>query len=141
VVPEPGSLEAADEAALGAVDTALVEAGEQLQTVRLRGALATLLAGAQATNQYLSELEPWKTAKTDMGRTGTTLHTALQAISGLATGFAPYLPATSITVLDTLGLDTSERQPRWVRAGVPAGTKLGPAVPLFSKVELPPEAD
>ncbi len=141
VVPEPVSLEAADEAALGAVDTALVQAGEQLQKVRLRGALATLLAGAQATNQYLSELEPWKTAKTDMGRTGTTLHTALQAISGLATGFAPYLPATSITVLDTLGVDASERQPRWVRAGVPAGTKLGPAVPLFSKVELPPEAD
>jgi methionyl-tRNA synthetase len=140
-VPDPGNLEAADEAALAAVDTALAEAGEQLQTVRLRGALATILAGAQATNQYLSELEPWKTAKTDMDRTGTTLHTALQAISGLATGFAPYLPVTSITVLDTLGVDTSERQPRWIRAGVPAGTKLGPAVPLFSKVELPPEAD
>ncbi len=141
LVPSPGNLKAADETALAAVDTALAEAGEQLKTVRLRGALATLLTGAQATNQYLSELEPWKTAKTDMERTGTTLHTALQAISTLAAGFAPFLPATSITVLDTLGVDTSERQPRWVRTEVSAGTRLGPAVPLFSKVELPPEAD
>ncbi|MEA2002360.1 MAG: methionine--tRNA ligase [Actinomycetota bacterium] len=141
VVPSPGTVETADEAALAAVDTALVEAGEQLQAVRLRAGLATLLAGAQATNQYLSELEPWKTAKTDMERTGTTLHTALQAISGLASGFTPFLPATSTTVLDTLGVDTAARQPRWVRTAVPAGTTLGPAVPLFSKVELPSEAE
>jgi len=141
VVPGPGALDAADKAAVAAVDSAVEEAGDLLSAVRLRSALATLVAGAQATNQYLSELEPWKTAKTDLERTGTTLHTALQAISGLAAGFAPFLPATSKTVMDTLGLDTSARQPGWARRAVGAGTELGPAVPLFSKVELPPEAD
>jgi methionyl-tRNA synthetase len=98
--------------------------------------LSTLLAGAQSTNQYLSDREPWKTAKDDPERTGTTLHTALQAISGLAAGFAPYLPATSERVLETLGLDTTARQPAWERKPVPAGTKLGAAVPLYSKAEL-----
>ncbi len=141
VVPLPGDPEWIDLEVLRSVDTTLDEAANHLDGVRLRGALATLLAGAQATNQYLSEREPWKTAKTDMDRTGTTLYTALQAIAGLASGFAPYLPATSARVLDTLGLDTSARQPHWGRAEVAEGTKLGPAVPLFSKVELPADTD
>jgi methionyl-tRNA synthetase len=140
VVPESGSLTEADEQVLAAVDGALAEAADHLEAVRLRAALASLLGGAQATNQYLSELEPWKTAKTDMARTGTTLNVALQAISGLAAGFAPYLPATSVRVLDTLGLDTSARQPAWGRAPVAAGTALGAAIPLFAKVELPKDA-
>lgn len=141
VVPEPAALAGQDQAAIGVVDQAIADASDQLSSVRLRGALATVLGGAQATNQYLSETEPWKTAKTDLERTGTTLFTALQCISGLAAGFAPYLPATSATVLETIGLGTAGRQPAWERREVPAGTKLGPAVPLFSKVELPPDAE
>ena len=139
VVPQPGDSEAADADVLAAVDTALADASDHLGAVRLRAALATLLTGAQATNQYLSELEPWKTAKTDLGRTGTTLFTALQCISGLAAGFAPYLPATSAKVLATIGVDSSARQPAWERVAVVPGTALGPAVPLFSKVEPPVE--
>ncbi len=141
VVPPCADLSLADHELLRSVDDALDEAAANLDAVRLRAALATLLSGAQATNQYLSEMEPWKTAKTDMDRTGTTLNTALQAISGLATGFAPFLPATSATVLRTLGLDTSARQPAWARREVAQGTALGPAVPLFSKVELPADVD
>ena len=141
VVPEISGTESADTAVLSAVDDALATAAEQLDRVHLRAALATLLAGAQATNQYLSETEPWKTAKTDMGRTGTTLHTAIQAISGLAAGFAPFLPKTSVRVLGTLGFDTSVRQPAWGRQEVAVGTKLGPVAPLFAKVELPEDED
>ncbi|MDX2344191.1 MAG: methionine--tRNA ligase [Acidimicrobiia bacterium] len=141
VVPSAGEPEAADLAVLDSVDQAMAEASGHLSAVRLRAALATLLLGAQSTNQYLSEVEPWKTAKTDMDRTGTTLNVALQAIAGLAAGFAPFLPVTSISVMDTLGLDTSARQPRWVRPEVAPGTTLGPAVPLFSKVELPADVD
>jgi len=141
VVPVAGEPEWADLEVLRSVDGALDEAASHLEGVRLRAALATLLAGAQATNQYLSELEPWKTAKIDMDRTGTTLHTALQAIAGLAAGFAPFLPATSQRVRETLGLDVSVRQPAWQRAAVPEGTVLGPAVPLFSKVDLPADTN
>jgi methionyl-tRNA synthetase len=140
VVPGPIGADDTDAALLAAIDRTLVDAGEHLAAVRLRAALGTLLAGAQATNQYLSEREPWKTAKTDVSRTGTTLHTALQAIAGLAAGFAPYLPATSETVLDILGIDTSARQPAWERAEVNEGHTLGPAVPLYAKAELPEDA-
>jgi methionyl-tRNA synthetase len=141
VVPEPAEVDSVDNDALRAVDDALDGAAQHIEAVHLRSGLASLLAGAQATNQYLSEREPWKTAKTDLVRTGTTLNIALQTIAGLAAGFAPYLPVTSVRVLDILGLDISARQPAWGRSEVAAGTKLGPAVPLFAKVELPEDAD
>ncbi len=141
VVPEVGELGDADEAVLAAVDGALAEAGSHLDAVRLRQGLATLFAGAQAANQYLSELQPWKTAKTDMVRTATTLHVAIQAISGLAAGLAPYLPATCGRVLETLRVPVEGRQPAWERRAIAAGTTVGEAIPLFSKVEPPAEDD
>jgi methionyl-tRNA synthetase len=135
VVPEPGILDSADAAELAAVDGALDEAAGHLMAVRLRAALASLLAAAQATNQYLSEKAPWLTARDDEVRTRTTLFVALQALSGLAAGFAPYLPLTSRRVLQTLGVDGGGRQPPWGRAEVRSGTEIGPAEPLFAKVD------
>jgi methionyl-tRNA synthetase len=139
VVPEAADPTDADEALLVAVDGALSEAAAQLDAVRLRPALASLFGGAQSANQYLSEQQPWQTAKDDLARTGTTLHTAIQAISGLAAGLAPYLPVTSHQVFETLGTPVEGRQPAWGRRTIPAGTLLGEAQPLFSKV--PPPAD
>jgi methionyl-tRNA synthetase len=138
IVPEPGPLDAADAALLATIDETLATAADQLGAVHLRGGLATLLSGAQAANQYLSEQQPWQTAKTDPARTGATLYTAVQAISGLAAGFAPFLPATSGRTLAMLGFDGDERQPPWERCLVAAGTRLGAPAPLFAKVESPP---
>ena len=141
VVPEPGGVDDVDRELLDAVDSTLDTAAAQLEAVQLRGALATLMAGAQAANHYLSVREPWKTAKTDLDRTGTTLWVALQAVGALAAGLHPYLPATSDVVLSTLDLVTDDRQPPWGRRVVAAGTHLGPAAPLFSKVEAGPDAE
>jgi methionyl-tRNA synthetase len=137
VVPEAIDLTAADTALLDGIDAMLAEVGEQIAAVKLRAGLATAMAAASSTNVYLSEQEPWKTAKTDLARTGTTLAVALDAISGLAVALAPYLPFTSRTVLETLGFEVPEAGPLWARQPVPAGTVLGPAVPLFRKAELP----
>jgi len=137
ILPEPGPQDTVDEGVLEAVDGALETASNHLGAVQLRAGLAVLLGGAQSANQYLSEREPWKTAKVDSERTGTTLYVVIQAIAGLAAGFAPYLPVTSRRVLETLGLDVSGRQPAWERRVVAAGTALGEAEPLFAKVELP----
>ncbi|NNF68205.1 MAG: methionine--tRNA ligase [Acidimicrobiia bacterium] len=130
-VPEPGELDSEDESLLAAIDAALVEAAGHFDAVRLRQALTTAMAAAQEANTYLSSREPWKTAKTDPERTGTTLFVALQAIGAVNSALAPYLPFTSGSVRDMLGVsDTS-----WGRPQVSPGTALGEAVPLFQKVE------
>jgi methionyl-tRNA synthetase len=139
VVPEPGLLGEADQAAMsGRLDT-LAEVSELLYGVKLRAGIARAMAGAQEANAYLNDLAPWTTSKTDMERTGTTLWVALQVIAATATALSPYMPGTSAEVLAALGSPIEGRTPKWVASEVVAGFKLGELGPLFAKVELDPE--
>jgi methionyl-tRNA synthetase len=139
VVPEPGLLGEADQAAMsGRLDT-LAEVSELLYGVKLRAGIARAMAGAQEANAYLNNLAPWTTSKTDMERTGTTLWVALQVIAATATALSPYMPGTSAEVLAALGSPIEGRTPKWVASEVVAGFKLGELGPLFAKVELDPE--
>jgi methionyl-tRNA synthetase len=135
VVPERGPMSAADDELLAEADATLAEVGSLIEAVRLRAGLQRAMAGAQAANVYLNEMEPWKTAKTDAERTGTTLSVALSAISGVAAALAPYLPFTSRKVLEGLGVDVPEAGPRWGRGAVEAGFLIAEPEPLFTRVE------
>jgi methionyl-tRNA synthetase len=136
-VPAADDLDDGDHALLAGTDVALQDVGAHLEAVHLRAGLTAAMAAAQAVNGYLSDREPWKTAKTDLARTGTTLHVAVNAISGIAASLGPYLPFTSRTVLEALGVDVPATGPRWTRVEVLAGTTIASLPPLFSKVELP----
>ncbi len=141
VVPEPGELDDRDRALLATIDQVLAEEQDLLEQVELRRALKQALHGAQETNAYLNALEPWKTAKTDLGRTATTLWVALQAINGLKLGFAPFVPTATSTLDTWVGGDGELNGRGWVRQEVPAGTQLGQPSPLFQKLELASDDD
>ncbi|MGZ5384015.1 MAG: methionine--tRNA ligase [Acidimicrobiia bacterium] len=136
VVPDPGPLDSQDSALLARIDTALAEAGSQIEAVELRAALRTLMDGAQEVNAYLNQTAPWKTAATDPKRTATTLYAALSAINGLKTGFSPFLPFTSAQVHTLLGQTGEVPDGGWARAGIAPGTSLPTPRPLFTKLEL-----
>jgi methionyl-tRNA synthetase len=136
VVPDPGPLDPQDSALLARIDTALAEAGAQIEAVELRAALRTLMDGAQEVNAYLNQKAPWKTAAVDLERTSTTLYVALSAINGLKTGFAPFLPFTSAQVHTLLGQTGALQEDGWHRSGLRAGTPLPAPKPLFTKLEL-----
>jgi methionyl-tRNA synthetase len=136
VVPTPGELSPEDEAALTGRIEHLDAVAVALDGVKLRAGITRGMQSAQDANAYLNQMEPWKTAKADEVRTGTTLWVALQLIAATAVGLAPYLPQTSQTVLASLGVDPGDRAPRWEAPTVESGTHLGELPPLFRKVEL-----
>jgi methionyl-tRNA synthetase len=141
VVPAPDALADRDRELLATIDAHLAAEGDLLEQVELRRALKEAMAGAQAVNGYLNAMEPWKTAKTDPERTATTLYVALQAIAGLTTAFAPFVPFASATLADWFGFATPLEGGGWSRREVAPGTELGQAQPLFAKVELPDDAE
>ncbi|HEX9890303.1 MAG TPA: methionine--tRNA ligase [Nitriliruptorales bacterium] len=134
-VPDPGQLADVDHALLSRLDALLAEEAALIERVELRAALKKALEMAQATNGYLNELEPWRTARTDQQRTATTLFVALQALAGINVAFAPFVPFSADQVHRWLGLQPPIMD--WVRPGVAVGTRLGDAHPLFTKIELP----
>jgi methionyl-tRNA synthetase len=88
---------------------------------------------------YLNDQAPWTTAKTDMKRTGTTLWVAHQMIAATAVALAPYLPVTSVQVLEAQGIESPTSGPEWEVPEVTPGSDLGELGPLFAKVELDQE--
>ncbi len=141
VVPEPSELDTADRELAATVDAHLEAAGQLLEQVELKRALKEAMSAAQATNAYLNALEPWKTAKTDVARTATTLWSALQAIASINVMFAPYTPFACAELDRWLGGDGVIDGRGWAPRGVTSGTMLGEASPLFRKVELPEQVE
>lgn len=132
-VPEQGNLESVDRELIATVDTALETASELLNKVELRAGLRTAMTAATEVNVYLNDQEPWKVLKTDMDRAGTILWTAIQAISGIRVGLAPYLPHTTAMLGSMLGL--AEMPAGWKRPEVAGGTDLTDVHPMFAKLD------
>jgi methionyl-tRNA synthetase len=160
VVPEAGDLTSQDIDLLEAVDQGFELIGSLFDACKFRAALQETLGLATKVNQYLEGTSPWTTFNTDVDATGRSLYTAIQAISGLKTMFAPILPFTSQALHELLGengllfgeqlvasyqentlshlaltYNGSRAIGRWVRSEIPAGRKLPTPAPLFKKLD------
>jgi len=135
VPPEPSSLAPESEALLQRVDAAFDTVGSEIDAVQLRRALASAMEIAQAGNQYLDERAPWSAVKTDRDHAAETLHTALNAISGLATLLTPFLPFTSAEVWTFLAHPGTPEDHGWKLTPVAGLTPLPEPHPLFQKLD------
>ena len=137
VVPAPGAFDARDERLLAQSASLLDAVSSQIEAVHLKAALGAAMAHAQAANVYLSETEPWKTAKTDRERTGTSLYVALCAINALKVALCPFLPFSSQKVHEYLGQAGAVESSGWQARRPEPGTALQQPEPLFKKIEPP----
>ena len=107
-----------------------------LNNFRFRDAQKEAMNLARIGNKYLADTEPWKLAKTDMERTATVLHVALQIAANLAIAFEPFLPFSSEKLKAMLNMDNSIG---WEDLGridlLSAGNPLGEVSLLFDKIE------
>lgn len=107
-----------------------------LNNFRFRDAQKEAMNLARIGNKYLADTEPWKLAKTDMERTATVLHVALQIAANLAIAFEPFLPFSSKKLKTMLNMDGSIG---WEDLGridlLSAGNPLGEVSLLFEKIE------
>ena len=73
-----------------------------LDTFHFREALKEAMNMARIGNKYISDMEPWKEAKTDMDRTASILYTCLQICADLAIAFEPFTPFSAGKLRDIL---------------------------------------
>ena len=120
-----------DLAVLAAVDAALRDGAGCIERVELRAGLRAAMEAAAKVNAYLNSTEPWKLASADPERAAAVLVTALEAVAGVRTALAPYLPFTTAALDGVFG-----PVQRWERPEVPAGATLPKPQRLFAKVDL-----
>ncbi len=108
---------------------------ESLSSYRFREALKEAMNLARLGNKYLADTEPWKLAKTDMGRVATILNISLQICANLGVAFEPFLPFSAAKLNRMLNTEAK----RWSDFGrtdlLSSGHLLGEPELLFAKVE------
>lgn len=135
VLPAPGTLDDADQAALAACDSALGDAGKHIADRRFRDGLRVVMALAQHGNRYIDARAPWETAKTDRERTATTLWTALNMVATLRTICYPFLPFSSAKMHRLLGGAGDVLNGGWARNMPEPGGPLPEPEALFRKLD------
>jgi len=92
-----------------------------------------------ACNKYFDARAPWTQRKTDLAAAGSTLNCAVHLARSAAIMAAPFIPFTAERIFEQLGLDpASVHKLKWQAAldfGCLDGKLIGPAAPLFQKVE------
>jgi len=165
-VPEAGIRVDADRNILAAGAESFEKVGALLDSVQIKAALQEALSVAQKTNQYVSEQEPWKLAKTNPARAQTVIHTGLQLIDYLKVLLCPFFPFSSQQLHEMLGyrgtigpqptlaeaLDPDDQVrrvlignygtlPVWKPSPIPVGQVVSAPSMLFKKLNLPERSD
>ena len=134
-VPAMGAMEPIDNETIEAFRAERKEVEGLLDTFRFRDAQKEAMNMARIGNKYLADTEPWKVAKTDMGRVGTILNISLQITANLATVMEPFLPFTAAKMLKQLNLTKQA----WDTIGkmdlLTEGHEIGQVELLFEKID------
>ena len=135
-VPACGELTDYDKEVISQITNYKSQIESLLDVFRFREAQKEAMNLARIGNKYLADTEPWKLAKTDMNRTATVLHIALQIAANLAIAFEPFLPFSSEKLRTMLRLDQAFG---WEDLGridmLKENDELGEISLLFEKIE------
>jgi methionyl-tRNA synthetase len=136
-VPAVGQRGAIDTEHLSLIDRTHDQVAEHLEAFRFKAALASLMALARASNQYLDRKQPWKQRKTDPAGCDTTVNVCVQTVRALMVMMAPFLPFSAGHCAAMLEVD-GDRRFDWHTATeeLPPGHTLGEPRILFRKLEL-----
>ncbi|MCD8292614.1 MAG: methionine--tRNA ligase [Prevotellaceae bacterium] len=133
-VPQMGELTEYDRGILQEFAGVKGEVEKLLDLFKFRDAQKEAMNLARIGNKYLADTEPWKLAKTDMGRVATILNISLQLVANLAIAFEPFLPFSSGKLRGMLKIEKLS----WDSLGrtdlLPAGHRLGEPALLFEKI-------
>lgn len=161
LVPEDASPAPIDTETLAQIPAIRKSIEDSLDNFKFREALKGAMEIARLGNKYISDTEPWKTAKTDMARTASILNVSLQICANLAIVFEPFLPESCRKLrkmlnvnINNYGVHTNDdnfdtvpqEHPEesgivlsWNLLGnrnlLPAGHRLAEAELLFSKID------
>ena len=134
-VPACGELTEYDKAIIDEFVNVKERVESLLDQYKFREAQKEAMELARIGNRYLAETEPWKLAKTDMGRVATILNLSLQLVANLSIVFEPFLPFSSKKLREMLNIENFE----WTSLGsttlLAEGHELGEVGLLFEKIE------
>ncbi len=134
VIPEPGTLTAADRAILILADSLLERTRDHMEHYALHGVLTEIWQVVADANRYFAAEEPWIKRKTDPARMNTILYVTAEVLRAVTLLTQPVMPTAMTKLLDLLGTSPESRQ----FADVGEAGRLQPGTPLPAPVAVFP---
>ena len=135
VVPEPPA-----QSELSPVAASVAQAvDEHLRAFSTQRALVALWELVSAGNKFVDAKAPWQLAKDEARRDelGGVLYECLEVLRVIAVLLDPFMPSTSLRILESLGAptgsDTITQAARW--GGLAAGAQTTKTAALFPRIE------
>ncbi len=134
VVPNTNEFDASDKEAQDTINNFSSELTGLMEDNSLDKALKKIIEFSAHFNQYFQKKEPWK------GGDGSNncVFLSVNAVRSLAISLCPFLPESSQRIWEQLGMSGNVSQQSWnsiSKIEIKEGHKIGPASPLFKKVE------
>ncbi|RLI04179.1 methionine--tRNA ligase, partial [Candidatus Bathyarchaeota archaeon] len=104
-IPKPGKFDKYDLEVLESIQKTQLEFDESIKRFRLQNATNIVMSLSRLANKYVNDKEPWKTIKTNIQETATTIYVATQLVKALTTMFQPRIPLTTDKMWEMLGLE------------------------------------
>jgi methionyl-tRNA synthetase len=134
-IPTPGELDQASQAMMDRARETLGVVDGLIGGCHFKDAIKAAMGLAQEANRYLDDKSPWKAIKQNKASAGTSLYTAICVLSCLSTVFYPFLPLSAQKLHEYLGFAGKVQDCGWNFVLPPAGQKLLPPQPLFTKLD------
>lgn len=134
-VPALGELTDYDRETLAQIPVIKAEIEKNIENYKFREALKEVMNIARLGNKYLADTEPWKVYKIDAVRTATILNVSLQIAANLAIASEPFMPFTSVKLLNMLNATAFGWDALGSAELLKVGHTLGQAELLFEKIE------
>ncbi len=137
VVPAPQCAEALDGELSAAVRAGIDNSRRLMSEYHVADSLEEIFSMLRRANKYIDETMPWVLAKSkeDKPRLATVIYNLLETIRIGAVLLAPYIPATSESILRQLGTDKSAPETLTAFGALEAGRPLGEAFTLFARID------
>ncbi|CAD5229193.1 unnamed protein product [Bursaphelenchus okinawaensis] len=126
-----------DKELINDVNVLLTQFIEQMENVKMRDALQTVLAISRKGNQYMQTQQPWVLVKKDetKERGASVIGLAANLSCLLSVVLFPFMPATSQALREQCGISEKLLLPTSFCQFLKEGHKIGKPVALFTKLE------
>ncbi len=138
VIQSPDAVEDIDNELKEMALSTLGEVTKLLDTYKVSDALSKIFDLAKRCNKYIDETMPWALSKDEekKARLGTVLYNLIEGIRFIAVLLEPFMPETSVKILEQIGTDVNTLDSLAEFGAVKEGDKVGVATPLFSRLDV-----
>ncbi len=138
VVPAPGEQTELDAELKSAFLKAVDGVYDNMLTFHVADALECVFSALRRANKYIDETTPWTLAKggdAEKERLGTVIYNLLESIRIAAVLLYPFIPASSESILASLGTDETDYDKLESFGGLVPGGNVNDAAPLFARID------